>query len=121
MLTHKETVEKVLGNLEVRAEYDALEDEFAFLDECLRARKRAGLTQAEVARRMGTKPPAVARIEAAGGKRRPTPSRITIPKYAKAVGCKLEIRRVPKDQDAGGLDLARGVIAPAPPPLGAAL
>jgi hypothetical protein len=69
MLTHDELVEKMLSKPEARAEYGALEDEIAVLDECLRARKRAGLTQAEVARRMGTKPPAVARIEAAGGKR----------------------------------------------------
>ena len=35
--------------------YDALEDEFAALAELLKARKEAGLTQADVAQRMGVR------------------------------------------------------------------
>ena len=45
-------------------EYDAMEEEFALVDELLRARKEAGLTQAEVAERMATQPSVVARLEA---------------------------------------------------------
>ena len=45
-------------------EYDALEEEFALVDELLRARKEAGLTQAKVAERMATQPSVVARLEA---------------------------------------------------------
>src|SRR5436305_12850220 len=67
MLTDKQLVKKMLENAEVRAEYDALAEEFALLDELLRARQRAGLTQAEVAARMGTKTPTVARLEEGGG------------------------------------------------------
>jgi transcriptional regulator with XRE-family HTH domain len=62
------------------------------LDELLKARGRAGLTQAEVAARMGTKTPAVARLEAGGGSRQHSPSVATLRKYARAVGCRLEIR-----------------------------
>src|SRR5882762_5450340 len=69
MLTHKDLVKKMLKIPEVRAEYDAQAEEFALLDELLRARQRAGLTQAEVAARMGTKTPAVARLEGGGGRR----------------------------------------------------
>jgi transcriptional regulator with XRE-family HTH domain len=54
------------------------------------------LTQEEVALRMGTKAPAVARIESGGGKNKHSPSVATLRKYADAVGCKLEIRLVPK-------------------------
>jgi len=96
MMTHEQMVRKMLKNPEVKAEYDALDAEFALLDECLAARRRAGLTQAEVAKRMGTKAPAVARIESGGGSKRHSPSVTTLRKYAEAVGCKLEIRLKPK-------------------------
>ncbi|MGO9924451.1 MAG: helix-turn-helix transcriptional regulator [Isosphaeraceae bacterium] len=64
----------------------------------LRARQQAGLTQAEVAARIGTKPPAVARLEAGGGSRGHSPSIATLRKYAEAVGCRLEIRLRMKDE-----------------------
>lgn len=43
---------------EFKAAYDELEMEYILLRELLLARQRAGLTQAEVAEKMGTKPPA---------------------------------------------------------------
>src|SRR5947207_5594455 len=92
MMTHKELVKKMLKQPAVKAEYDAQEEEFALLDELLRARQRAGLTQAEVAARMGTKTPAVARLEAGGGSQQHSPSVATLRKYAQAVGCRLEIK-----------------------------
>ena len=95
MLTHDELVKKALSRPGVKAEYDVLKDEFAFFDEVLKARKRAGLTQAEIAARMGTKAPAVARIEAGGGSKRHSPSISTLRRYAEAVGCKLKIELVP--------------------------
>jgi hypothetical protein len=70
MIKHKAFVKKMLKNPADRAEYDAQMEEFALLDELLLARRHAGLTQAEVATRMGTKTPAVARLEAGGGTRR---------------------------------------------------
>ena len=42
MLTSEKFKEKALSDPEVRAEYEALEPEFALFDELLRARKRAG-------------------------------------------------------------------------------
>src|SRR5439155_25160378 len=95
MMTHKELVKKMLKQPAVKAEYDAQAEEFALLDELLRARQRAGLTQAEVAARMGTKAPAVARLEAGGGSGRHSPSVATLRKYGEAVGCRLEIRLRP--------------------------
>lgn len=95
MLTHEKLMKKMLKDPAVKAEYDAQAEEFAVLDELLRARRRAGLTQAEVAARMGTKPPAVARLEAGGGSQRHSPSIATLCRYAKAVGCRLEIRLRP--------------------------
>jgi ribosome-binding protein aMBF1 (putative translation factor) len=43
-----------MKNAEYRKEYDALEEEFAFAAEVAKARSRAGLSQAELARRMET-------------------------------------------------------------------
>ena len=94
MLTYEKFKERALSDPEVRAEYDALKPEFALFEELLRARKRAGLTQAEVAERMDTKPPAVARLESGGGSARHSPSVATLRRYAEAVGCHLEIRLV---------------------------
>ena len=94
MKTHDELVRTMLKNPAVQAEYDALKDEFALFDELLRARRRAGLTQAEVARRMGTKTPAIARLERSD-RRRPSPTVYTLQRYAQAVGCTLEIRLRP--------------------------
>ena len=75
-----------------RKAYDALEDEFAFLDEVLRARAEAGLTQAEVAVRVGTTQSAIARLES--GARKHSPSIATLQRYARALGYRLEIKLV---------------------------
>jgi predicted transcriptional regulator len=95
MLTHDDMIEKMLSDPAVKAAYDDLEDEFALFDEVLKARKRTGLTQAEIAARMGTKAPAVARLESGGGSKRHSPSIATLRRYAEAVGCKLKIELVP--------------------------
>ncbi len=48
-------VSKMLKNPAVKAEVKKLNsEEFAILDQILAARKEAGLTQAQVAKRMGT-------------------------------------------------------------------
>ena len=100
MLTHDELKAKALRDPHVRAEYNALEAEFAWLAELLQARNRAGLTQAEVAERMGTTPSAVARLEAGGGSQKHSPSIATLRKYAEAVGCMVEVKLVPCPQPA---------------------
>lgn len=46
-----------------RQAYEALEEEFALASALIDARKRAGLTQNELARKMGTTQPVVARRE----------------------------------------------------------
>ena len=95
MLTHDQLVKKMLKKSKVKAEYTAQAEEFILLDELLRARRRAGLTQAEVAKRMGTMTPAIARLEGGGGSKGHSPSVATLRKYAKAVGCSLEIKLRP--------------------------
>jgi len=94
-MTHEEMVAKMLENPEVRAEYERIErEEMPMLDVILAARREAGLTQAQVAERMGTKAPAVARLEASLVSGRHSPSLVTLRKYAKALGKRVEIRFV---------------------------
>jgi len=49
MLTHKELKARALERADVKAEYDRLDEEFQFLDEFIKARAAAGVTQAEIA------------------------------------------------------------------------
>ena len=92
MLSHEELKTKALNRPDVKAEYDRLEPEFSFLDEVLKARATTGLTQAEVARRIGTTQSAIARLESCNAKH--SPSIATLQKYAAALGCRLEVRLV---------------------------
>jgi transcriptional regulator with XRE-family HTH domain len=83
---------RALARPEVRKVYDDIEGEFAFLDEVLKARASSGLTQAEVAARVGTTQSAIARLESAALKH--SPSIATLQRYARAMGYKVEIRLV---------------------------
>ena len=92
MLSHRALRARVLARPDVKAEYERLKPEFAFLDQILAARKAAGLTQAQIARRIGTTQSAVARLESGTAKH--LPSLTTLHRYADAVGCRVEIRLV---------------------------
>ncbi|MGV0981356.1 MAG: helix-turn-helix domain-containing protein [Polynucleobacter sp.] len=94
-LTHKQAVTKMLKNPTVKIEVERLnKEEFAILDEILEARKAAGLSQAEVARRMGTQAPAIARLESSLATGKHSPSLNTLRKYAAALGKKVELHLV---------------------------
>jgi transcriptional regulator with XRE-family HTH domain len=92
MLTQKELKAHALERADVKAAYDQLDEEFAFLDEFLKARASAGITQAEIAERIGTTQSVIARLESGSGKH--SPSLATLQKYAHALGCRLELRLV---------------------------
>jgi DNA-binding XRE family transcriptional regulator len=89
-----EIAEKCASDSEFKIAYDALEDEFAALAALLNARVQAGLTQSEVASRMGVSQPVLARIEASLGKKEHSPSLNTLRRYANACGMKLLIQMV---------------------------
>lgn len=95
MLTAEQFKAKALQDPAVRAEYERLErEEMPMLDTILKARAEAGLTQAQVAERMGTKAPAVARLEASLVSGKHSPSLATLKKYAAALGRRVEVRFV---------------------------
>ena len=93
--THEEMVAVWMNDAAFKAEYDVLEDEYQLLGEMLRARKAAELTQENVAERMGTHASAIARLEATNMHKKHSPSLSTLRKYARAVGCKLEVHFKP--------------------------
>ena len=101
MLTHKQLRAKALGRAEVKAEYENQSGDFALLDEFLKARAAQGLTQAQVAEKIGTTQSAVARMESGSGKH--SPSLATLTRYAEALGCKLEVRLIRKSRPTGSL------------------
>ena len=67
--------------------YAALEDEYALASTMIAARARAGLTQAELARRMKTTQAVIARLESG----RVKPSTRTLERFAVATGMRLRI------------------------------
>jgi ribosome-binding protein aMBF1 (putative translation factor) len=78
----------------VQKAYDALEEEYSTLHAMLDARLAAGLTQADVAARMGTTVSAVSRLESSLRSEKHSPSFATLRKYAQACGKKLVVQMV---------------------------
>jgi DNA-binding XRE family transcriptional regulator len=78
---------KLMEDPAFRAEYPAADAEYALIEALVGARTRAKLSQAELARRIGTTQSAVARLE--GG--HVSPSLATLRKYAAATGATLQI------------------------------
>jgi DNA-binding XRE family transcriptional regulator len=92
--THEQLVKLALRNPDVKKAYDAMREEFKLLDEMLKARKKAGKTQDDVAKVMKTTTSVIGRLETGGGQYRHSPTIATLRKYASAVNCTLEIRLV---------------------------
>jgi DNA-binding XRE family transcriptional regulator len=90
--TYKELRDRALSDPEVHSEYERLNrEEFALLDQMLAARHAAGLSQAQVAERMGTNAPAVTQLERALASGQHSPSIDTVRKYAAACDKRLFI------------------------------
>jgi DNA-binding XRE family transcriptional regulator len=79
---------KAFQNPEVKAEYDLLESEFSLIDTLLTMRKKAGLTQDEVAKKLGTQRSNISRLE----KGSTNPSWRTLQNYAHACGFELAMK-----------------------------
>ncbi len=87
-IPYEEFKARLLANPEVKREYDALAPEFEISAELLRARLRAGLSQAELAARMSTSQSAIARLESGQA----LPSTKTLLRFAQATGSKIQVR-----------------------------
>lgn len=80
-----------MADPEFRAEYAALEDEFALAAALIQARGDAEMTQEQVARKMGTTQAVIARLESG----RVMPSTRTLRRFAEATRTRLRIRFEP--------------------------
>lgn len=93
MQTHDQIIAKLMRRPGVQKEVERIEhEEGALLDLLLKARHAAGLTQAQVAERMGTQPPSVARLERSLATGKHSPSLATLRKYAEACGKELVVQ-----------------------------
>ena len=87
MTDWKDLRKELLQDPEVKKEYDALELEFSIIEQILRKRLEKGLSQKQLAEKIGTKQSAISRLE--GGNS--NPSVAFLDKIAKALGSKLQI------------------------------
>ena len=93
MKTHDQLIKKLIKRPGVKAEVERIErEEAVLLDTLLKARHDAGLTQAQVAERMGTQAPAVVRLERSLATGKHSPSIATVRKYVKACGKNLVLQ-----------------------------
>ena len=81
-------LKNALKNPKIKAEYDKLEPQFAPIEAILEARVKKGMTQERLAKKIGTKQSAIARLESG----KANPSIGFLQKLAEALGKKLVIR-----------------------------
>ena len=91
MTNFDEYVADKLKNPEFRAEYDALEPEFAIIHAMIDARKNAGITQKQLAERTGIAQGDISKIENGNG----NPSLKTLKRLASAMDMKLKLEFEP--------------------------
>ena len=77
-----------------KAAYDSLKAEFQFAEQLIEVRIKSGLSQEELAQKMGTSQSTIARLESGAS----MPSMRTLSKFAKATNCELRIqfKQLPK-------------------------
>lgn len=90
MTSWKDLKETLLADPDVAEAHTDLAPEYALARQLIAARAAAGLSQAQVAERMGTKASEVSRIEAG----RQNVSMNKLRKYAKAVGKEVDLRLI---------------------------
>ena len=91
MISLAEIKSRLLKDHAVRAEYDRLGPVYDLVGAMVEARHDAGLTQQDVATRMGTTQSVVARMENAHH----LPSLDLVTRYAAAIGRRIDIHLVP--------------------------
>ncbi len=79
---------RLLEDPQTREAYETLASEFDVVHELIAARVRAGLSQTELAERMGTSQSTIARLESG----RTLPSMRTLARYARATGTRAVVK-----------------------------
>lgn len=86
-MTHRELKRELLKNPEFKKAYDELEPEFQLWRKLIEKRNKGGLTQKELAKRMGTKQSVISRFESG----RTNPTLDFLYRLAEALGAELKI------------------------------
>lgn len=79
---------EALKNPVLKAEYDKLQPEFAMIQAMIDARRRKGVTQKILAKKIGTKQSVISRLESG----RANPSIAFLKRLAQALNARLEVR-----------------------------
>ena len=87
--TFKDFKKEALQDAEVKAEYDALAPLFDIKKQLINARINTGLTQDEIAHKIGTSKSSISRLESLNNSFMPNVG--TLMKYAEALGLKLSV------------------------------
>jgi len=87
--TFKSFKEKALKNAAVKTEYDALSPLFAIKKQLVAARLAKGVTQEQIAQKIGTSKSNISRLESLNNTYMPNLG--TLMKYAEALGLRLDI------------------------------
>lgn len=88
MKTWEEVRKELLSDPETKREYDKLAPRYAVISELIAARLKKGMTQADIAKKVGTKQSSIARFE--GGNVNPTLD--FLERIAEVLGRKLTVR-----------------------------
>ncbi|MCX5902321.1 MAG: helix-turn-helix transcriptional regulator [Proteobacteria bacterium] len=91
--TLKEYSAEQMKNPEFKMAWKDLDQEFMLLESMIRMREKAGITQKELAAKIGTKQPALSRLERGGFRKA---SVETLKKIADALDAQLVIKLSPK-------------------------
>lgn len=83
----KDYLAEQMQNPDFKAEYDALEPEFAIIQAMIDARRQSGLTQKELAQRAGMTQSDISRLENGSG----NPSIRTLQRLAEGMGMRLQV------------------------------
>lgn len=87
--TLKDHIQTKMKNPRFKNAWHDLDDEFELLESIIKARESAGLTQEELAKKIGTKQPALSRLERGGFQKANIE---TLRKIAEALDVKLVIK-----------------------------
>lgn len=97
-----EFLKEQLSNPEIKAEYDALEPEFAIIQAMIDARKSTGITQKQLAEITGIAQGDISKLENGSA----NPSLRTLQRLAAGMGMKLKIEFVPTDEAVSNIESA---------------
>ena len=94
MLTFNEYLKEQLEDPEFRAEYEALEPEFAIIGAMIEARKTLGITQKQLSEKTGIAQGDISKIESGEA----NPSLKTLKRLAAGMDMKLKLEFLPDDE-----------------------